>query len=441
MNMMDVLVEMWRSESRHDNRKQVRDVIGTLALISEQNLESTFLYRGESECHERVSSGLYRHFYELDDESFDIMEAQDRQLKIARPYAKDENDPDRILAQIQHRGGKTNLIDFTSDLNIALFFACNYSPDKDGRIIFFENRQWYDYCIRRAIQPSNMADAQKSYFVSSNQGYIRNEDITVFKIPSELKAGILQHLQNVYGIEPPTVYNDISGFIRDQDQFSDFRADIFAGQKYFCADDWAKAIDFYTKALQNPTVIFLSREGTVYANVYRQRGIANYYVDNRNAALHDLQIFDSHGGDWKEKPEIPEEIKNWFDKAKRIEEERQKESQTVKDTENTRENHCIWIEAQDSDGNPVDGARFKLLSEDGYESSQRIQNKRVQVTIPGECHGSKCLFWFNMAGYCGVNPVQVQLGDSFMETLKPSERNSNAPEVTIRVTYETPEAT
>ena len=441
MNMMDVLVEMWRSESRHDNRQQVRDIIGNLALVSEQDLESTFIYRGESECHERVSSGLYRHFYKLDDESFDIMEAQDRQLKIARPYAKDENDPDRILAQIQHRGGKTNLIDFTSDLNIALFFACNYSPDQDGRIIFFENRQWYDYCIRRAIQPSNMADAQKSYFVSSNQGYIRDEDITVIKIPSELKAGILQHLQNVYGIEPPTVYNDISGFIRDQDQFPDFRADIFAGQRYFCAGDWAKAIDFYTKALQNPTVIFLSREGTVYRNVYRQRGIANYYLKNFYNALGDLQIFDSHGGDWKETPEIPEEIRNWFDKAKRKEEERQKESQTVKDTETTRENHCIWIEAQDSDGNPVDGARFKLLSEDGYESSQKIQNGRVKVTIPGECRGSKCLFWFNMEGYCGVNPVQVQLGDSFTETLKSSERNPNAPEVTIKVTYETLEAT
>ena len=445
---MNILVEMWRSESRQDNRKQVRDFIGNLTLVAEQlalvaerEPESTFIYRGESECHERVSSGLYRQFHELDDKYFDITEAQDRQLTIIRTYANDDDTDAAILAQIQHRGGKTNQIDFTSDLNIALFFACNYSPDKDGRVIFFKNRRWDDYCIRRAIQPSNMADAQKSLFVVSNKGYIRDEDITVYKIPSKLKAGILRHLQNVYGIEPHTVYNDISGFIRDQHRFPDYEADIFAGQKHFCAGDYDKAIAFYTKALRNPTVIFLSREGTVYANVYRQRGIANYYVENRNAALRDLRIFDSHGGDWKEKPEIPEVIRNWFDKAKRKEEERQKELQPVKDSENTRENHCIWIKAQYSDGNPVDGARFKLLSEDGYEYSQKIQNGRVQVTIPAECHGSKCLFWFNKEGYCGVNPIQIQLGDSFTETLKHSERNPNAPEVTIKVTYETTEAT
>ena len=102
----DLFISMWRSERRHDNRKQVRDLIGNLALVAEQDLESTFIYRGESECHDRVSSGLYRQFYELDEEIFDITEAQNRQLTRAREYAKDEDDPDKILAQIQHRGGK-----------------------------------------------------------------------------------------------------------------------------------------------------------------------------------------------------------------------------------------------------------------------------------------------------------------------------------------------
>ena len=437
MNVMDVLIDMWRSASRHDNRKQVRDLIDNLALVAEQDPESaTFIYRGESECHEKVSSGLYRQFHELDDEFFDIKEAQKRQLTIARTYAKDEDTDAAILAQIQHRGGKTNQIDFTSDLNIALFFACNYSPDKDGRVIFFQAQQYEDYRIRPAIQPSNMADAQKSHFVISNKGYIRDEDITVYEIPSGLKADILQRLQYVHGIKPSTVYNDISGFIRDQDRFRDFEADFYAGQKSSDEDDWEKAICFYTKCLQNSDIWF--RDGIVNY-LYCQRGIAHFNAGNLNDALDDLEIFDV--GSWVGKPELPEQIRNWFDKAKRKEEERQKELQTVKDSENTRENHRIWIKAQYSDGNPVHGARYKLLSEDGYEYSQTIQNGRVQVTIPTECHGSKCLFWFNMEGYCGVNPVQIQLGDSFTETLKHSERNPNAPEVTIKVTYETTEAT
>ena len=315
MNVYDSLIKMWRTESRHDNRKQVRDFINNIASVAEHDPESTFIYRGESECHDRVSSGLYRQFHELDNEFFDITEAQERQLAVASEYAKNEDDYN-ILTQIQHRGGKTNLIDFTSDLNIALFFACNYSPDKDGRVIFLHTQQWDDYCIKRAIQPSNMADAQKSYFVAPKRGYIRDEHITIYEIPRELKAGILQHLRNVYGIEPSTVYNDISGFIRDQHLFPDFEADIYEGEKCFSEKDYDKAICFYTKGLQHPTVQFMLSEGTVFPKVHRQRGIANYYAGNCADALDDLQIFDSHGGDWKEKPEIPQEIRNWFNKNK-----------------------------------------------------------------------------------------------------------------------------
>ena len=439
-NIHDLLIDSWRSASRHDNRKQVRELIGNLALVAEQDPESTtFIYRGESECHERVSSGLYRQFHELDEDSFDITEAQDRQLEVARRYARGEVDDHKILAQIQHRGGKTNLIDFTADLNIALFFACNYSQDKDGRVIFlhYQYQQEGDYCIERAIQPSNMADAQKSYFVTPKRGYIRDEHITIYEIPRELKAGILQHLRNVYGIEPSTVYNDISGLIRDQHLFPDFEADIYKGEKCFSEKDYGKAICFYTKGLQHPTVQFMLSQGTVFPKVHRQRGIANYYAGNCADALDDLQIFDSHGGDWKEKPEIPQEIRNWFNEnkgARQKEKERQRESQRANDAGAAAGVHSIWIEAQDPEGNLVDGARFKLLSEDSYEDIRKIRDGSVQVTIPGECHGSNCLFWFNMDGYRGVNPVQVQLGDSFTETLKPKETNPDALEVTIKVT-------
>lgn len=357
-----------------------------------------------------------------------------RQLEKARAYAKDEYDPDRILAQIQHRGGKTNLIDFTSDLNIALFFACNYSQDKAGRVIFFKWRQWDDYSIRPAIQPSNMADAQKSYFVAPAKGYIREEDITVCEIPSELKAGILQHLRNVYGIEPSTVYNDISGFIRDQnqDRFPDFEADVSAGRRSEVAGDWDKAIEFYTRCLDNSDIWY---EDGIVNYLYLRRGIAHFNAGNSNDALEDLEIFDV--GNWGGKPELPEPIRNWFDEAKPKEVRGPRALQRAEDSKS----HCLWVEAQDLDGNPVYGARYKLLSEDCYEYSQEIQNERGQATIPSECHGSQCLFWFNMEGYRGVNPVQVQLGDSFTALLSPKESNPDAPNVTIKVTYEITELT
>ncbi|MCE2403085.1 FRG domain-containing protein [Candidatus Poribacteria bacterium] len=40
-----------------------------------------------------------------------------------------------MLTQLRHYGGKTNLIDFATDYLRTLFFACDGSHDKDGRII------------------------------------------------------------------------------------------------------------------------------------------------------------------------------------------------------------------------------------------------------------------------------------------------------------------
>ena len=84
----------------------------------------------------------------------------------------------------------------------------------------------------------------------------------------------------------------------------------------------------------------------------------------------------------------------------------------------------------------MDGASLEFLSEDGYGYSSKIQNGRLQVKIPNECQGSKCLFWFNMDGYRGISPMQALLEDSFTATLKPEERNASATEVTIKVTYD-----
>ena len=46
-----------------------------------------------------------------------------------------------ILTEIQHYGGKTNLIDFTTDYLIALFFACDGHHDKEGRIIMQKTKR------------------------------------------------------------------------------------------------------------------------------------------------------------------------------------------------------------------------------------------------------------------------------------------------------------
>ena len=186
------------------------------------------IYRGEPEYFPRISSGLYRQPYEIDDQDFDIGSAQQRRIELARQYSPHLSDDD-ILTRLQHLGGKTNLIDFTRNLNVALFFGSYYSPGEDGRGIIMEEprvrreeRQVFaPYKVVSRGNPASMTDVQKSVWVEPRNGYIDEEDVTIIEIPSALKPEVLAHLRVVYGIEASTVYNDLSGFIRDQDRLRD----------------------------------------------------------------------------------------------------------------------------------------------------------------------------------------------------------------------------
>ena len=66
-----------------------------------------------------------------------IRRGRRRRIDLARQYAPNLSDDDS-LTRLQHLGGKTNLIDFTRDLNVALFFGSHHSPDRNGRVILME---------------------------------------------------------------------------------------------------------------------------------------------------------------------------------------------------------------------------------------------------------------------------------------------------------------
>ena len=66
-----------------------------------------------------------------------MKEFQEKLLNEAKEYVLEKNIDDfELLTEIQHFGGATRLIDFTEDYLIALFFACDKSPEKHGRVIF-----------------------------------------------------------------------------------------------------------------------------------------------------------------------------------------------------------------------------------------------------------------------------------------------------------------
>ena len=193
-------------------------ILEIIGRITETTADGDYIYRGESEPYEKVSSSLWRECQkEIGTEEFDIEAIQERMLEVAKDYTH-ETDPFEILTELQHYGGHTNLIDFTTDNHIALFFACDGFPEKPGRIILFQRTEKTneDYKIREPQNPRNRVIAQKSIFVRPPKGFIEPEHFTVIDIPELLKEPMLNHLQKQHDISTKTVYNDLHGFIRNQ---------------------------------------------------------------------------------------------------------------------------------------------------------------------------------------------------------------------------------
>lgn len=66
-------------------------------------------------------------------------------------YEYDYHDLFDYIAKCQHYGKKTRFLDFTTDIDIALFFACNEGLDKDGSLYICpyvpRKAKWFDTII------------------------------------------------------------------------------------------------------------------------------------------------------------------------------------------------------------------------------------------------------------------------------------------------------
>lgn len=250
---------------------QLNSVLEKIQEIVKLSANGDYLYRGEPECYEKVSSGLYREYSDIEAENFGIEAVQEEILEAAKSYTS-QTDDFEILTELQHYGYNTNLIDFTTNYNIALFFACDSSPDKDGRIILLRKTNSH---IVEPQSPVNRIIAQKSIFVRPSKGFIEPDETVL--IPNNLKQPLLEYLRNCQDITAETIYNDLHGFIRYQNVHHSAYAEFFTGLTYQ-EEDYAKAIEHYSKAIElNPKIV----------NAYNNRGVAYSENDEVERAIKD----------------------------------------------------------------------------------------------------------------------------------------------------------
>lgn len=251
-----------------------------LRKIDEKTQDGSYIYRGEPEEYPKVSSKLYRNLVKrnetvsemqkfikeqhaenpeqvllsdhedilkkklitLNEEN--LIHIQRDELRIAREHARQfihvpyktwglpttdailkkysQKDLD-LLAEIQHMGGSTLLIDFTSNPDVALYFASRpnmsewESMDKDGRIIILSKDTPETSVARYEPNlPQNRIISQQSVFVVPRLGYIDENLFTTVAIPRELKTEIWKYLGTRKGITDAHIYNDIIGYIEYQ---------------------------------------------------------------------------------------------------------------------------------------------------------------------------------------------------------------------------------
>ncbi|MDE0401255.1 MAG: FRG domain-containing protein [Candidatus Poribacteria bacterium] len=216
-----------------ENQNKPNRVDEILRKIEEKADTEEHIYRGESKHFETVSSNLYRVFLEREDfdvtaEQFDIEVVQKGMLEDAKKYLRRTSTDCELLVKMQHYGGKTNLIDFTTNCFVALFFACEQFASEDGRIIRQRKEQLSPF-TKEPPEPINRVVAQSSVFVRPPEGFINPDNNDIINIPSRIKLSMLEYLQEIHDISVETIYNDIHGFIRYQDIHLETYVDSYIG--------------------------------------------------------------------------------------------------------------------------------------------------------------------------------------------------------------------
>ena len=331
-----------QSNTLNDKPRTVQDIIREIEQKSEGG---GYIYRGERKCNPKVTSKLYRDF-EIETGNFDIERVQKEMLAGAKKHTGDLPQDFRldvaappnviaalteeaidfeILTEIQHYGGKTNLIDFTTDYFIALFFACDGRYDEDGRVILqkVDEIRGMDM-IEHPRNPRHRVVVQKSVFIRPSRGFIEPDENDIVTIPANLKQPLLQHLRDYHGISTEVIYNDLHGFIRNQSIHGDAYTHFHRG--FACqnrADEaptpeekqqqYAESIKHYTEAIK-----LKPDDASTYnnrGNAYVDKGEVDNAIRDYNTAIklkpNDAVAYYNRGNTYSDKGEVDNAISDY----------------------------------------------------------------------------------------------------------------------------------
>ena len=209
-----------------------------------------------------------------------------------------------LLAELQHYGAATCLIDFTENALVALWFACREELQEDGKVVAMAtgdldrfttvryedlNKPIVDFLNKGKLwkwTPSNLNNrivAQQSVFVFG-EGMIEENLCEEIKIDTDSKHDIIKTLEESFGVKERHLFNDLSGFAlynAHDKPYGDFKAEdyFYWGVTFQQQGEREKAKNYYTKTLE------LDRR---FAAAYNNRGIAKSNLGDHQGAIADF---------------------------------------------------------------------------------------------------------------------------------------------------------
>ena len=327
------------STGPNSEKQTIHDI---MREIEAKSAKGVYIFRGENKDHCKVSSKLYRDYKNIENVNIEViqkelLDAAKRHIghlphvfhtSVASPSNASKVNAEAtvnfgILTEIQHYSGKTNLIDFTTDYFIALFFACDGRPDEDGRVILQNTEEINKDWIMYPQTPVHRIIAQKSVFIRHPKGYIEPEDEDIVTIPAALKQPLLEYLRKDHRISTETIYNDLHGYIENQDLHGDAYTNLCRGivchQRGIDAtiikekkEAYEKAINYYNEAieLKPDNIEAYSHRGAAYSD----KGDYDRAIKDLNKAIelnpYYVNAYNNRGAAYSDKGEYDRAIKD-----------------------------------------------------------------------------------------------------------------------------------
>ena len=287
-----------------------------------------YLFRGVPNAHYGIQASAYRRPKEDARSSEKFLQINKDLIAEARLRGHGEKDGRKlgdleILAELQHHGAATCLIDFTYNAQIALYFACqkdvkwernsNDSEDApNGKVFAVHNDpdriqkiapNSLDKGIDKLFQESqlyhwepgyhnNRVIAQQSIFLF---GHSEFDEDAACAIKENSKQNILLELEQVSGITEAMLFPDFDGFARLYSEDVLYTESSAADYEEYAFEAYVS--DNYEDAIKNyDTAIKLSpRKSSLYLSRGRVKSEMKFYMD----AIEDFnKALEINSNDW-----------------------------------------------------------------------------------------------------------------------------------------------